>query len=140
VIAYLDASALLRVAFGEAGQVPEWSHLKHGVSSELVRVECLRTIDRMRVRAPLDDEEVARRSEAVFALVDHLDLIPIAAEVLDRAAAPFPTTLGTLDAIHLASALLWQQSEGQRLDGLFTHDVELGRAARAVGMLVFGCA
>jgi hypothetical protein len=43
-----------------------------------------------------------------------------------------------LDAIHLATALLWQESGRARLQGLFTHDVELGRAARAVGLVAVG--
>ena len=48
-----------------------------------------------------------------------------------RAAEPFPTLVRTLDAIHLASALLARE---QIPDLRFaTHDDELGLAARAVG-------
>ena len=54
-----------------------------------------------------------------------------------RAAMPMPTTLGTLDAIHLATALELAPS----IDGpmsLATHDEQLARAARASGMDVVG--
>src|SRR5678815_3702734 len=48
--------------------------------------------------------------------------------VLARASQPLPTPLGTLDAIHLASALLWQEKERKELV-MATHDTaaSLGR-------------
>ncbi len=57
--------------------------------------------------------------------------------VFNRAAQPTPTELGTLDAIHLASALLWKDE--MRLD-LFmaTHDIALGLAAKAHGIKLIG--
>jgi predicted nucleic acid-binding protein len=139
LIAYVDSSVLLRVAFAEPGQLAQWRKLEQGVASELCRVECLRTVDRQRLRASLDDEEVAQRHAAVHDALERLRLVPVTAEVLARAAQPFPTSLGTLDAIHLATALLWQESGRDRLEGLLTHDAELGRAARAVGFVALGC-
>jgi predicted nucleic acid-binding protein len=138
VIAYVDSSVLLRVVFGEPGQLAEWRRLDRGVASELARVECLRALDRQRLRGSLGDEEVARRHAAVFQTLDRLYLVPLTAEVLSRAAQPFPTSLGTLDAIHLATALLWQESDQARLESLLTHDLELGRAARAMGFATLG--
>ena len=59
------------------------------------------------------------------------------APVLARAAQPLPTELGTLDAIHLATALLWR--EHARTDVVMaTHDVALATAARAHGFTVVG--
>ena len=61
----------------------------------------------------------------------------IDAAVLDRAAQPIPTELGTLDAIHLATALLWKDMS--RIDLVMaTHDEALGLAAQAHGMPVVG--
>jgi len=136
--AYLDSSVLLRVIFGEALALPQFRAIELAVSSELLRVECLRTVDRVRLRGLLNDEEVSSRSVAVYEAVRRVELVPLTAPVLDRAAQPFPTTLGTLDAIHLSSALLWQQSEGAALTFL-THDGELATAARALGFTVLGC-
>ena len=48
------------------------------------------------------------RRAAILALAGSLELIDVDAVVLDRAAHPMPTELGTLDAIHLATALLWK--------------------------------
>lgn len=139
MIAYVDSSVLLRIAFGEAFRLEEWSEIELGVTSELARVECLRTVDRLGVRLPLSDHEVVRRREAVFELLDHMELIPLAPVILERACEPFPTVLGTLDALHLSSALVWLRGEGRQLDYLLTHDEALGRAARAVGLSVLGC-
>jgi hypothetical protein len=58
--------------------------------------------------------------------------------VLRRAAEPFPTTLRTLGALHLSTALLARRDHPEL--ALATHDVELGRAARAVGFRVLGLA
>jgi hypothetical protein len=48
-----------------------------------------------------------------------------------------PTELGTLDAIHLATALLWKESMGLGLV-MATHDVGLALAAQAHGLTVVG--
>ena len=57
--------------------------------------------------------------------------------LLARASQPMPTTLGTLDAIHLATALLW--AEHSRLPLVMaTHDQSLATAARASGLRVIG--
>lgn len=39
-----------------------------------------------------------------------VDLIDVSRAVLRRASEPFPTPLGTLDAIHLSTALLWREA------------------------------
>ena len=136
--AYVDSSVLLRVVFGEKSQLDEWSQLEHVVCSSITRVECLRTIDRMRLRLQLSDKDVSYRHTAVFSVLKHMDVIDLSSTVLDRASQPFPTMLGTLDAIHLASALAWQSDTQIRLLFL-THDQELGRAARAMNFEVLGC-
>jgi predicted nucleic acid-binding protein len=137
VIAYVDASVLLRVALGQPNALPEWSEIDRGVSSALIITESLRTLDRVRRRAGLSDVEVARRRSTVLALIDSLELVEIDAVVLDRAAQPMPTELGTLDAIHLASALLWKDASG--VDPVMaTHDGALGLAAQAHGLKVVG--
>ena len=61
------------------------------------------------------------------------------ATVLDRASQPMPTELGTLDAIHLATALLWKEMAGAQLT-MATHDESLGLSAKAHGLSVVGLA
>ncbi|MGO8830709.1 MAG: PIN domain-containing protein [Steroidobacteraceae bacterium] len=137
MIAYVDSSVLLRLALGQPNALPEWRQIDRGVSSALISTESLRTLDRVRIRAGLSDIEVARRRATILNLIDSLELIQIDSVVLDRAAQPMPTELGTLDAIHLASALLWK--DAMRIDPVMaTHDGALGLAAQAHGLKVLG--
>jgi len=136
VIVYLDTSVLLRRVLGEAGGLRQWRSIEIALSSELIIVEALRTIDRARLRLGLDDTEVAARRSDVLGALAALHLVPLVRRVLDRAAEPFPTLLGTLDAIHLATATLLREERPTLV--FATHDLELGRAARAIGFRVLG--
>ena len=137
MIAYVDSSVLLRVALGQPNALPEWRDIERGVSSALVTTESLRTLDRVRLRADLSDIEVARRRATILALINSLELVEVDGSVLDRAAQPMPTELGTLDAIHLASALLWKDAFGTDF-AMATHDKTLAVAAQAHGLNVLG--
>lgn len=139
MIAYVDASVVMRVALEQPDALPEWDQLERGVSSALVRVECLRTLDRFRLRAGLVDEEIAVRRAVIGRLLASLELVDVDLTVLDRAAQPLPTQLGTLDAIHLATALLWRETTGIG-PVVATHDRALALGAQAHGFAVVGVA
>jgi predicted nucleic acid-binding protein len=133
VIAYIDASVLLRVALGQPDALPAWSQIQQGVSSALVATECFRTLDRLRLRVSLADAELSKRRATIFELIASLEVVEIDSTVLDRASQPMPTELGTLDAIHLATALLWKQMTREPLV-MATHDGALALAAEAHGL------
>ena len=135
---YVDSSVLLRIVLGEPDRLRIWPTITNAVSSELIRLECLRTIDRARIRLGLEDRRIAKYRADVLEAVDAFSLVALDSIVLERASEPFPTALGSLDAIHLASALLIRDD----LDGLVfaTHDDDLGTAARATGFQVHGMA
>ena len=133
----MDASVLLRVVLRPPNTLSKWAQIDRGVSSALVTTESLRTLDWLRLRAQLSDSELAPRRQAVLAVVASLELLEIDATVLDRAAQPMPTELGTLDAIHLASALLFRESTGEELM-MATHDRALALGAQAHGIRVIG--
>ena len=137
MIAYVDASVLLRVALRQSDALPEWRDIQQGVSSALIMTESLRTLDRLRLRAKLSDEDVASRRATILQLIASLELVEIDTAVLDRAAQPMPTELGTLDAIHLSTALLWKEMTHVPLR-MATHDGALGLAAKAHGLPVVG--
>ena len=133
---YVDSSVLLRIVLGEPEPLATWSSIVRPISSTLVRLECLRTIDRARIRLGLDDERVARHRADVMEVIDAFTLVTLDLIILQRASEPFPTLLGSLDAIHLASALLVRD---QVPDLTFaTHDTALGIAALATGFQVHG--
>ena len=136
--AYFDTSVLLRKVLGEPRALRQWSSIKMALSSELIVVEAQRTIDRARVRLRLGDDEVANRRSDVLQALGALHLAKLNRAVLDRAAEPFPTVLGTLDAIHLATAILLRETNADLV--FATHDAELAVAARSVGFVVIGAA
>ena len=137
MIAYVDSSVLLRVILGQPDALKEWRRISHGIASALAEVECLRTLDRLRLVERHADRAIAERREAVYRLMDAMDVVDVGRDVLARASQPLPTALGTLDAIHLATALLWKERSEKPLS-MATHDAALGIAARACGLPVFG--
>ena len=133
---YVDASVALRIVLGEPDPLASWSRIDRPISSELVRVECLRTIERARLALRVSDVAAAAQRAAAIELLATLTLVPVSAAVLERAADPFPTLLSTLDAIHLSTALaVRDQFDELRMA---THDAELGIAARSMGFQVDG--
>ena len=137
MIAYLDSSVLLRVVLGQPDVLPEWPRIRQGVTSTLTRVESLRTLDRLRLRAPLTDAQVATCRFSILRLLESFELVELDPIVLDRASQPMPTELGTLDAIHLASCLLWRE-DGKAEIVMATHDSALAIAAQSHGLSVVG--
>lgn len=137
MIAYVDASVLLRVALGQPDQLAEWRQIDQAIASALVLTESLRTLDRVRLRAKLSDNELAKRRGTILSLIGSMELVEVDAVVLERAAQPMPTEIGTLDAIHLATALLWKDMTGADLV-MATHDAALGLGAHAHGLAVVG--
>jgi len=136
LIAYVDSSVILRIVLGQANQLDAWQRLERAVASELVRVECLRTIDRARLAGRLDDATVASRRSGLLELLDGLELVGLEPAILDRAADPFPTSISTLDAMHLATALAIRDDIPSM--AFATHDQSLGIAAAAMGFEVHG--
>jgi predicted nucleic acid-binding protein len=139
VIAYLDSSALLRLVLREPGALPleELTSREGMISSELLAVECPRTIDRLRLQGSLSTEEASSRSMLVRDWLEAVDLVLLQRPILSRASEPFPTPLGTLDALHLATALVWRDRTKQELV-MMTHDGGLATAARAFGIQAIG--
>ncbi len=136
--AYLDSSVILRVVLGQPDRLAEWPKIASGVASRLVEVECLRTLDRLRLtNARIGDEDLAMRRAAVFRVLEALQIVEVSPAILSRAAQPMPSPLGPLDAIHLASAQLWRSSYGPDLV-VATHDRALAIAAIGDGFRVVG--
>jgi hypothetical protein len=137
VIAYLDTSALLRLVLREPGALEELLSCEALVSSELLVVESLRTLDRLRLQGGLSAEEAASRRVTVSDWLEAVDLVLLKPAILARAAEPFPLALGTLDALHMATALLWRERMRQPLV-MATHDGTLALTARSFGLEVRG--
>ena len=94
-------------------------------------------IDRLRLESALDDAGVADAHQELARIEEAIGSIPLTRPVLRRAALPMATVVQTLDAIHLASALLLRERRG--LAPVFaTHDPQQARSARALGFEFVG--
>ena len=133
--AYLDSSVILRRVLNEPGALRNWGQWEVTLASELVRLETSRAMDRLRLAGRMSGDDLADMRDSLRSLMSRLDLAPIEPEVLDRASAPLPVVVGSLDAIHLATALLWMEDHREPI--LFvTHDPQLALAARLCGLEV----
>lgn len=137
MIAYLDASVALRLVLVEPNRLAEWPRVAAAVASALAEVECLRTLDRLARLGSLSGEELATRRTAVYRLFEGVEVVDVGRPVLRRASEPFPTPLGTFDAIHLSTAMAWRDAHDEPLT-MATHDQALALASRAVGLPVIG--
>ena len=137
MIAYLDASVALRLVLGEPNRLAAWRRIESAVASALTEVECLRTLDRLSRLGSLSAEEAAERRTAVYRLLESVEVVDVGRPILRRASEPFSTPLGTLDAIHLSTAIAWRDARSADLT-MATHDKALAMAARAVGLQVIG--
>ena len=136
MIVYVDTSVVLRVLLHEPNPVGIWGQWNKAYSSALWRVEALRTVDRLRLTHEISDTEVAELVRDVQITHETFAIHPITNQVLQRASETFPTVVGTLDAMHLATALSIREIES--LDLLLTHDSQLSTAARSLGFEVMG--
>jgi uncharacterized protein len=134
---YLDASVVLRILLRRPKRLAAWGRWEAAYSSELLGIEARRVIDRLRVLAALDDHELADVHHDLTRIERAIGAIPLTRPVLQRAALPMPTAVKTLDAIHLASALLLRERRTSSLV-FATHDPQQLRAARALGFECVG--
>lgn len=125
---YLDASALVKLATPEA----ETNALRAAldtydarVTNRLATVEVTRALIRRGVAS-------AELVDAVAEAFTGLAIMELDAAIAASAGRIGPSTLRSLDAIHLASAL----ATGEELAAFVTYDGRLADAARAAGLEV----
>ena len=138
MITYLDSSVILDLIVDAPGAAELWRSIGRTVTSVLSETECLRTMDRFRLAGHLNDTALVRGRESLFRILESAEIIALGRGILDRAGLPMPIPVKTLDAIHLASAILYRETNGPL--NLATNDRALARAARAMGFEVLGAA
>jgi uncharacterized protein len=121
---YADASALIKLVVREAEstELERWLVGRSVISSAISRVEVARGVRR----------SGAGGGERVRRVMERITLVACHDEVLARAEGLGPATLRSLDAIHLASALLVMEE----LQAFVTYDGRLADAAAATGLAV----
>jgi predicted nucleic acid-binding protein len=137
-VKYVDASAVLRILFAEAGPAVPIRAGDRLVSSQLVEVETFRAVDRERLIGGLDDAQAATKRKELAALLAMLDLAAIDDAVIARARSPFAINVRALDALHVATAeLLAAEANDESLE-FWTHDQRQASVALSRGLAVKG--
>jgi uncharacterized protein len=107
---YVESSAVLAWVFGEPAEQKVRATLagaRQIVASDLTVIECERALVRAIANGRLREAEAASERARLAKAVASWYLLRLAEEVTERARRPFPAEpLRTLDALHLASALM----------------------------------
>lgn len=128
-VAYVDTSALVKLVVREAHsdaierELSTWRGL---ATSTITTIELPRAVQRARA----EGRESVASIEAIDILLGAIAEIPLSARVRSTACTIAPVALGTLDAIHLASAL----TLGGDLAVVITYDHRMTSAATALGL------
>ncbi|MBA2717717.1 MAG: type II toxin-antitoxin system VapC family toxin [Chloroflexi bacterium] len=123
-IAYIDASALVKlvVAEPESLEMARWYiECERVATSRIGIIETRRAV----ARRPHDPVHLDR-------VLNGIEVISVTARFGERAAEISPSSVRTLDAIHLATAL----GIGASLTSFVTYDDRLADVARALGLPV----
>lgn len=122
---YVDTSVFGRVILEEPDRSAierDLSRFGRSIASRLLGIELRRVARR---------EDAGDEAERVL---EDVILVPIDEAVVAAAESISPTNVGTLDAIHLATAV--RLAEAGELDALMTYDKRLAEGAREHGLTV----
>ena len=137
MIAYLDASALVKLYIAERGSretIALTAQSEMVATSIVSRAEVAAVLAKA-VRVGLVTEPVARRAQRAFDRDWHdLLRVPVTEALVDRARTlAWNHALRGYDAVQLASALMWQESVGMEVI-VGTFDGQLWTAAQQAGL------
>ena len=134
---FLETSVWLRVLLDQPQKWRGWDHMKRFFMSELLSVETLRVLDRLLVTRGYTSAEVIAANEKLRQLEARSERLLLSRTVVSRASLPMPSPIKTLDAFHLASAMIVREKTNIALT-FATHDEQLATAAELFGFAVVG--
>lgn len=124
---YLDTSVALSHLLAENRRPPSSLWEQTVISSRLLEYEVWNRLHARNLEA--SHGEFARQ------LLGRLALVELASPILARALEPFPTSVRTLDALHLTT-LGYLRANGQRIS-LASYDKQMNRTAAAMQFPLF---
>ena len=131
---YLDSSFVIRQLLGVRPECPFWGKWEKAYASTLMRTECFRAANLLRLNGKINDAQRARLGSWIEKVVSAVTLVPVTDAILHRAAETFPVAVGTLQGIHLATLLELQAAHGITCS-VATDDTRLLQAALALGFV-----
>lgn len=129
---YLDSSFVIRRLLGVGRPAAFWGKWEKAYASTLMRTECVRAANRLRLSGKLDDAARARLGSWIETVCGAVTQVPVTDEILRRAGEAYPVDVGTLQAIHLATMQELEAVRGVKCV-LASDDAGLVQAAVALG-------
>lgn len=133
---YVESSAVLAWLLREAPGIRVRSTLTGAsqvVTSQLTLIECRRALHRYQRDGRISEAGALAARRMLDEAAEQWIIMDLVGDVTRRAGEPFPEEpLRTLDALHLASALVFHEAL-ENLQ-LLTLDDRLARSARALGL------
>lgn len=133
---YAESSGVLAWLLDEAAASAVRQHLAKAdivIASDLTLIECDRVLIRAAALGDLTEADAASRRAHLTTAAAHWNILRMSSEIVDRARQPFPgEPIRTLDAIHLASALV-ARSAATGLEVLSLDD-RIRAAAKKLGL------
>lgn len=126
---YLDTSVALAQLLAEDRSPPPEFWLQDLITSRLLEYELWNAIHRRRL--------AKSHGEVVRQMVESLAMAELSRDIVRRAIEPFPATVRTLDALHLATVLFLQE-RGLHIE-LATYDRRMIEASRPLDIALADC-
>ena len=133
MIVYLDSSFVIRRLLGVGKPAEFWGKWEKAYASALMRTECFRIANNLRLAGKLDDAGRARLGAWIETVCNAVTQIPLTDNVMKRAAEAYPVEIGTLQALHLATMQELESVHGVKCV-LASDDDGLVQAAKALGI------
>jgi predicted nucleic acid-binding protein len=136
LIAFVDTSVVLRFILEGDISLHQAFAATVTACSELLWIESMRVAQRLRLDGALSDQGLAEAVSRIATCYASLRAYLLDDEIKQEAAGPFPTVIGTLDALHLACARRAARHYPNETLLIFSFDRQMNLCARALGFSV----
>ena len=133
MIAFVDTSVVLRFVLEGDISLHQAFSATVTACSELLWIESMRVAQRLRLDGSLSDQGLAEAVSRIADCYASFRVYLLDEEIKQAAAGPFPTVIGTLDALHLACARRAVKHYPGETLLVFSHDRQMNLCARALG-------
>lgn len=133
MIAFVDTSVVLRFVLEGDISLHQAFSATVAACSELLWIESMRVAQRLRLDGALSDEGLAEAVSRIAACYASFRVYLLDDEIKQAAAGPFPTVIGTLDALHLSCARRCARHFPGETLLVYSYHKQMNLCARALG-------
>jgi predicted nucleic acid-binding protein len=133
LIAFVDTSVVLRFVLEGDISLHQAFAATVTACSELLWIESMRVAQRLRLDGGLNDQSLAEAVSRISDCYSGFRVYLLDEEIKQAAAGPFPTVIGTLDALHLACARRAARHHPGETLLVYSFDRQMNLCSRALG-------